>query len=445
MKQDNYTVLRIPKHFKDMMMADLKRTHLFAAERVGFFSTTSTSAGSSFDIITVTGYNSVPDEDYIDDPSVGAKINSNAIRSVMQRIISTGHGAIHVHLHEHTGKPSPSFTDLDSLPNLAKSFLNANPKTACGYLIMSKDNFFCSLYQAGTSNIIPVAQMTVVGYPMEFYFPNKQSKFVNTEMFSRQTFLGANSYLLFKNVRIGIIGLGGGGSHIAQQLAHLGLTNFSLFDEDHIEVSNHNRLIGGWFTDILSKMKKVKVINRLIKKINPKAEVKLFQTRWQENPNELKQCDIIIGCVDSINERDQLEGTCRRFLMPLIDTGMDVHAIPNHGYGMSGQIILSMPGTSCMRCFDFINPDKLNQEVQLYGNAGGRPQVVWPNGVLASTAVGIVIDIITGWSKLKDRKTYISYDGVLGHLSDHPKGIYCPEKCSHYPLNETGNPIYKIL
>jgi hypothetical protein len=29
-------------------------------------------------------------------------------------------------------------------------------------------------------------------------------------------------------------------------------------------------------------------------------------------------------------------------------------------------------------------------------DAGGRPQVVWPNGVLASAALGIAFDLVTG-------------------------------------------------
>jgi len=38
--------------------------------------------------------------------------------------------------------------------------------------------------------------------------------------------------------------LGGGGSHIVQQLAHLGVGNFVLVDPDHVEETNLNRLVG---------------------------------------------------------------------------------------------------------------------------------------------------------------------------------------------------------
>lgn len=445
MKQKKYTVLRLPKCLYEAMTQDLNRPHPYASERVGFFSTSTISAGEHFDIITITGYHVIPDDEYINDRSVGAKINTQAIRSAMERIIQTGNGCLHVHLHSHDGKPTPSGTDLKSLPDISRSFLNANPETVCGYLIISNDNFFCSVYEENKKNPVKVDQMTIIGNPMNFSFSDIFGKPSQSELFSRQSFLGKKSEALFTNVRIGIVGVGGGGSHIAQQLAHIGIINFSIFDEDHIELSNHNRLIGSWFTDVLAKVKKAKIISRLIKKISPKSKINEFQTRWQDNADELKKCDIVIGCIDSIEQRQQLEAICRRSLIPLIDIGMDVYSDPVHGYSMSGQIILSMPGMPCMSCFDFINEEKLTQEAKRYGDVGGRPQVVWPNGVLASTAVGIMVDLITGWSNVKDRKIYISYDGDLGHLTDHPKGIYCPENCIHYPLANTGDPIFKIL
>lgn len=41
-----------------------------------------------------------------------------------------------------------------------------------------------------------------------------------------------------------------------------------------------------------------------------------------------------------------------------------------------------------MTCIGFLIEEKLAAEAARHGNAGGRPQVVRPNGVLVSTAVG---------------------------------------------------------
>ena len=65
-----------------------------------------------------------------------------------------------------------------------------------------------------------------------------------SDLFSRQSFLGKESQALFRNTRVGIIGLGGGGSHIAQQSAHIGFGKFAIFDPDFTDFPNLNRTGG---------------------------------------------------------------------------------------------------------------------------------------------------------------------------------------------------------
>ena len=47
----------------------------------------------------------------------------------------------------------------------------------------------------------------------------------------RQSFLGADSDARLDQTMVGLVGLGGGNSHVAQQLAHLGFGNFVLIDD----------------------------------------------------------------------------------------------------------------------------------------------------------------------------------------------------------------------
>ena len=51
------------------------------------------------------------------------------------------------------------------------------------------------------------------------------------------------------------------------------------------------------------------------------------------------------------------------------------------------------------------------QEAAQYGAAGPRPQVVWPNGVLASVAVGIMVQLVTPWHDHHNSVLLLEYDG----------------------------------
>src|SRR5690348_14559507 len=140
----------------------------------------------------------------------------------------------------------------------------------------------------------------------------------------RQSFLGPNSDQILDQTRAAAVGLGGGGSHINQQLGHLGVGELVLIDPDAIEDTNLNRLVGATEQDVASGNSKIVAAERLIRAVNPWARVFSYGDRWQQHIEDLKICDVIFGSVDSITEREQLESLARRHLIPYIDIGMDV-------------------------------------------------------------------------------------------------------------------------
>lgn len=108
------------------------------------------------------------------------------------------------------------------------------------------------------------------------------------ERFDRQGFLGARSEELLRTATVAIVGLGGGGSHIAQQLGHVGVGNLILFDPDQVEHSNLNRLVGATTRDADDRTYKVDVAARLVEALNPAAHVIRHSTQWQQEAIALR-------------------------------------------------------------------------------------------------------------------------------------------------------------
>lgn len=445
MKNNNLNIkIRIPKSIYADMLNDLDRAHPFAFERVGFAFATTTTIDENNIVITFTDYKSVHDDDYIDDEYVGAKINTDAIRKAMQYCLDFGQGGFHVHLHNHKGKPTPSKTDSIGLPGIVDSLKNITGDQANGIFILSEDAFYAVVKIDSETHFITPEVISVVGYPMQFQFNNPLVTDIS-EVYNRQSFLGKHSELNFENLRVGIVGLGGGGSHIAQQLAHIGVKNIVLFDDDIIEASNLNRLVGGQYEDLARKEAKSTIARRMILNILPDANIIEVFSRWQVRPEELQKCDVVFGCVDTYIARQQLEAECRRYLIPLIDIGMDVHQSGSKDYYMSGQVILSMPGMPSMQSMGFLTEEKLAAEAAKYGNVGGRPQVIWPNGVLASSAIGVFVDIVTGWTGHQDKLIYLSYDGNSGTLVPHLRLDFIDRTINEFDIKETGKIRFRKL
>lgn len=256
-----------------------------------------------------------------------------------------------------------------------------------------------------------------------------------------QSFLGPDSNAILANATVGVVGLSGGGSHVIQQLSHVGVGNFVPVDHDHITDKNLNRLVGGTAEDVRMKRAKTEIAERVIRTINPDAGIIPCPTRWQLALPQLRRCDAIFGCVDSYRERDELEKFCRRFLIPYIDVGMDVFGSPGH-FTISGQTVLSSPGGPCLWCFGILTEERIEQEARGYGEAGSRPQVVWCNGVLASLAVGLFVQLLCPWHANPQITACCEYDGnnhrVETNRLDHVRGI----QCQHFMPQELGDALF---
>lgn len=261
----------------------------------------------------------------------------------------------------------------------------------------------------------------------------------------RQSFLGESSEQIIANAKIGIIGLCGGGSHIAQQAAHVGFQNILACDFDHVEDHNLTRMIGSTPQDAVQAEKKTVVIERLVKAILPKSLIKVIDQPWQERELDFRDCDVIFGCVDSLAVRADIERFCRRYLIPYIDVGMDVYEVTD-GFAIAGQVITSLPHGPCMKCLGYLTDECLAAEQERYGAAGGRPQVVWPNGVLASIAIGQLMALLTPWNARVKPQFMVEYDGnaPLAEPSRRLEFI-TGTPCPHFDTaGAVGDPFFKV-
>lgn len=441
-------IIKISKGLFDKILIDLKRPHPYAFERIGFIGTKHKKLNNGTLLIFAVDYLPVEEENYIEDEDVGARINSNAIRKAMQYVLDSGNGCFHVHYHSFSYfLPEFSQTDFIDNPEIIKSFTHVNKSQVHGMLVIGNNSSNAMINVPESDfELKSVTKIIVVGYPMNFSFLKNQNFEIDGERFDRQSFLGENSQFLLCNVRIGIVGVGGGGSHIVQQLSHLGIQKYFIFEDDKTDKTNLNRLVGAGLNDANESKAKTEIAIEMIRKLNPNANIEIFG-KWQENPEDIQKCDIVVGGVDSFICRRDLEAECRRYLIPFLDVGMDVHDdFEYEAPSMAGQIILSMPGFPCMTCLGFLNEKNLEKEAAKYGKAGGKPQVVWANGILASTAIGVLVDLITGWTKQEDKLVYLAYDGNIGAVGNHIRLSYLENyNCLHFPIKEVGPPRYRKI
>ena len=161
--------VRMPRRLSDEVRADLARPHPFAAERVGFLFGRVVSAGRGNYVVLMTAYEPLADDRYIDDPSSGARIDSQAIRGAMQGVLDRQEGAFHVHLHEWPGTPHPSPMDSEEIPLIVNGLRNAGPDLAHGIILFSIDEYAAWVWLPGSKHSSRAQASSVVGHPLEIF------------------------------------------------------------------------------------------------------------------------------------------------------------------------------------------------------------------------------------------------------------------------------------
>ncbi|MFX1316048.1 MAG: ThiF family adenylyltransferase [Promethearchaeota archaeon] len=141
------------------------------------------------------------------------------------------------------------------------------------------------------------------------------------DLYDRQFRLEGWSQKLVKNSRVLIAGIGGLGCEIAKNLAMLGVGHIDLVDLDIIEHSNLNRQI--LFTGVKMGEPKAVVAAKKLKELNPNIIIKGYHTSLERlDPTIYQAADVVIGGLDSMNARLNLNAQCIRFKKPLVDGGV---------------------------------------------------------------------------------------------------------------------------
>lgn len=164
--------LRITRNLYAQIMDDLRRPHPHAYERVGFLFAKSGNNGNNPLLLIASAYQSVPDDQYVEDQTCGARIGSEAIRGAMQHVLSFEESGIHIHLHEHPGQPGFSGTDLREGPKIVAGLRNARPQQPHGMAVLSDDHGTVNVWLPDSQKATPITRISIIGWPTTFYERN---------------------------------------------------------------------------------------------------------------------------------------------------------------------------------------------------------------------------------------------------------------------------------
>lgn len=365
-------------------------------------------------------------DDYTRRGPIEAELCPEFVARVTKRARREGLALVFV--HSHPGSEAPHFSAIDSAgeKHLAAFLAHRHPELAHAALVVSKGGMRAR--RLGTAEEL---RIIAIGTHREVIFDPMIPSLSISETFDRQVrAFGLRGQQELQRLRIAIVGLGGTGSIVAQQLVHLGVRDFILVDPDVLDSTNLNRVVNALPNDIGEA--KVGIAARYIQAVAKGATLNcvLGDVTHARIAKELLNADIIFGCTDSHGSRAILQQVSYQYLIPCIDMGTTIAVTEGRVTHIYGRVQLLTPGYACFTCSGLLDAKEVRHDMMsaferkadpyLQGARMPAPAVMSLNGTVASLAVTMLLSVVTGIPVKPRHVLYNAINSVLRHVGVPP-------------------------
>lgn len=379
------------------------------------------------DTVVAVGWLPVPEE-HVTSREHGLDYDGRFHLDAARAAATAGAGMILVHAHggDH---PEPSRTDRERGAAFVGFAERRLPDAPHGLMVVGARTATVRLAAAGRDRTVRTVR--VVGArraalqagpwdgPRQAAAPPGPARTAAPDEPDRQELVfGAAGTDALGRATVAVVGLSGGGSHVYQQLIHAGVGTLIAVDDDRVERSNLRRLVTAVDSDAGAARKTALPVRLAASLHAGRTRVVAVPERFPAPAavGALRRADVIVGCVDGWDARDDLNTFALEHRIPYVDIGAAVKGGPD-GPRVSGQVAVVLPDGPCLRCVGLVDDaraDASRRRRQGYVDGEPEPQVVSVNGVLASEAVTAVLLLLaTGAAPVEPLRSYRYPPGKL--------------------------------
>lgn len=331
-------------------------------------------------------------------------------------------GLVYLSVHNHRGTTRVSFSEPDLAAHVRgyPALLDITNGGPVGALVFTQQAIAGDIWTADLRRH-RLQHAQIVGLHPHKLFPEPPPPIPGTSsLYDRQVRLfGDAGQHILSQMKVGVIGAGGGGSLILQMLARLGVGHLVTVDPDRVDITNLPRIVGARQRDV--GRAKVEVAKRVAREANPKVRFEAIEGSVVDTvvARCLADTDFLFLATDTMQSRLIFNVLVHQYLIPGIQVGAKVMVEPKSGNIEDVFTVsrLVLPSSGCLQCNGLISSAQLQQEAlsqeerksQRYIADEGvpDPSVITLNSMSASQATNDFLLIITGLLQPTARAEYI--------------------------------------
>jgi hypothetical protein len=286
------------------------------------------------------------------------------LSAVISHSIEGGAGLLFIHSHPDAHHP-PELSDVDfsAIDSLAKT-LSPMLEGPFAAVVVHGSEWAGAIWQGNELRSIDRIAVTGSGYRL--LSPNPEISL--DEMDLRQADALGEVHNVIRQLSVGVVGCGGLGSPMAEQLVRMGVAEIILVDPDVIDTSsNVRRVFGSVRADLESPvpLPKVDIVGRHLEAMGfPGTVVRRIEgdVRVEEVFRELLDSDVVLVGTDTHGSRAMTNELMSTYLLPVIDVGVRVGAREQGLGSLVAGLHLLTPSRPCLWCRSAIDADTIRAE-----------------------------------------------------------------------------------
>ncbi len=278
---------------------------------------------------------------------------SDALKGIFEKAEKEGFSIIKFHSHPKGAIEFSEFDDFSDQSLFPRIYDWLNSPQQHSSVIVTPQGNMVGRHVNKLGDFTPIDSIVCIGADIKTisFSSNKGEQNVSDSGKRVAQTFGPETFNQLGKLKIAVIGCSGTGSPVIEQLARTCVGELVLIDPDVIDEGNLNRITNSTLEDAHQSRAKVKVLKEAVEKMGLGTKVRAYQCDIfnPEIVRELSSCDIIFGCMDSVDGRHLLNKLATYYLIPYFDTGVKLVADGKGGISkVCGQVHYLQPGRSSL-------------------------------------------------------------------------------------------------
>jgi hypothetical protein len=430
----------------------------------------------------ITEVNLISPTEYLDQGPGVVNLGAGTLRNIALASTSTNrycdpHAILIAHSHPGFERAGYSWRDDATEPGLFEPLAN-DGKGPHGSLQVSQEEIAGRVWPAnevtisehGLDACVPIDEIVIIGKQSL-----RRDRTANTRLperdhtsessHARQALVtGTDGNARLRDSHVAVVGAGGIGSLLIEDLANEGIGTLSIIDPDVVEKSNLSRIPYARSQDAGPESAtpedtdlppavaassiseagrpKVEVAADYVRGVDPDIDVRPvpYPIETERAMNATLQADVLVAATDHTTSREIISEAGQRYLRPVFDAGSNVNAEGGEVYGIETTFALTGPPWACRDCQGLVDreavrvqdrdPDELEYGLNLQETE--QPSVLAVNRYPAARAGYALYGYLTGLAEDEYAPTWEWDTGSTNLLDADQRSIpeeYPEERC----------------